>query len=144
MTNAKGHLDTFLDGLGVRLLPVWRRRKGAQSHARGKLREIAKHHGWDHLGLVVRFIIESEGNKTALWSETAGALSDVLAQRPDWQDRPSDVFAAMDTIDLNKMRERAVRRRPWPIRHTMRAFLYDALEQRLDTAIDKDLFGEGA
>lgn len=144
MTNPKAHLDRFLDGLGVRLVPVSKRRRGAQSHARAAMYEVMREHGESHLALVIRFIRDSgEGdrNKTALWSETIGAMSDVMKQRPDWSERPSDVFDALDAIDLNEMRRRAVLRRPWPVRHTLRAFLYDALETRLDARIDKDLFG---
>lgn len=144
MTNAKGHLDTFLDGLGVRLLPVWRRRKGAQSHARATMYEVMREHGEGHLALVIRFIRDSEGNREALWSETIGAVSDVLAHRPEWADRASDLFAAFDGLDLNAMRLEAVRCRPWPVRATLRTDIYRALQQRLDGRIDRDLFGASA
>lgn len=141
-SNAKAYLDTVLDGLGVRLVPVWRRRRGAQSHSRATMREILAEHGEAHLALVLRFIRESEGNNTALWSETIGSLSDILLQRPDWAQRPSDVFAALDTIDLNETRREAVLLRPWPVRHSMRAFLYRDMKKRLDQRIDKDLLGD--
>lgn len=36
----KGRLDTLLDGLGIKLVPVHRRRAPAQSHARGTMQEI--------------------------------------------------------------------------------------------------------
>ncbi|SHI79531.1 hypothetical protein SAMN02745911_1190 [Aureimonas altamirensis DSM 21988] len=147
MTAPKARLDTLLDGLGVRLLPVWKRRKGAQSHARATMYEVMREHGEDHLALVIRFIRDSgEGdrNKTALWSETIGAMSDVMEQRPDWMTRATDVFEALDSIDLNDLRRRAVLRRPWPVRQTLRAYLYSSLEARLDSRVDKDLFGEAA
>ncbi|KQT52201.1 MULTISPECIES: hypothetical protein [unclassified Aureimonas] len=144
MTNAKSHLDQFLDGIGVRLVPVARRRRGAQSHARATMREILNDHGGDHLALVLRFIRDSEGNKGALWSETIGAVSDILLQRPDWAERPSDVFAALDTIDLNDARREAVLRRPWPVRQTLRAYLYRDLQRALDARIDQDLLGAAA
>ncbi|UWU15633.1 hypothetical protein N2599_06440 [Rhizobium sullae] len=37
---SKGKLDTPLDGLGIKLMPVYRRRAAAQSHARGMMHEI--------------------------------------------------------------------------------------------------------
>lgn len=68
---------------------------------------------------MVRHASYSARSKPAeLWSETIGALSDVLVQRPDWLERPSDLFAVLDTIDLNNARQRALERRPWPVRQT--------------------------
>ncbi|WP_179213822.1 hypothetical protein [Rhizobium sullae] len=37
---SKGKLDALLDGLGIKLVPVYRRRAAAQSHARGMMHEI--------------------------------------------------------------------------------------------------------
>jgi hypothetical protein len=140
----KGKLDALLDGLGIRLVPVHRRRAAAESHARGTCHELRNAHGDGHLLFVLRCIRQTEGNRDALWSETIGAMSDVLLACPRWMDRPADLFAALDTIDLNKMRRRAVTRRPWPVRATLRSYLDIALSQRLDTEIDRDLFGEAA
>lgn len=144
MSNPKSHLDQFLDGLGVRLVPVSRRRHGAQSHARATMRNIMKKHGKDHLALVLRLIRDSEGNKGALWSETIRAMSDILLHRPDWTERPSEVFAALDGIDLNELRREAVLCRPWPVRPTFRAYLYRDLRRSLETRIDHNLFGAAA
>jgi hypothetical protein len=145
MSRPKGALDALLDGVGIRLIPVRRRRETAESHARGTMHAIRNEHGDGHLIMVLRLIRQSNGNKTALWSETIGALSDVLIQRPEWQERVSDLFAALDTIDLNELRRRAVLRRPWPVRQTLRAYLFLALQSRLEAeAYDRDLFGEAA
>ena len=144
-SRAKGKLDALLDGLGIRLIPVKRRRSeaDAESHARGMCHSIRNAYGDGHLIMVLRLIRQSGRNKTALWSETIGALSDVLIQRPEWQERASDLFDALDTIDLNKMRREAVLRRPWPVRATLRSYLFLALQSRLEAeAYDRDLFGE--
>jgi hypothetical protein len=141
----KGALDALLDGLGIRLIPVHRRRQAAESHARGTMHELRNSHGEGHLLFVLRLIRQTKGNRDALWSETIGALSDVLIQRPEWQERASDLFDALDTIDLNKMRREAVLRRPWPVRATLRSYLFLALQSRLEAeAYDRDLFGEQA
>jgi len=141
---SKGRLDSLLDGLGIKLVPVYRRRAAAQSHARGTMWECLNAYGEGHLIFTLRCIRQTKPNRDALWSETIGAMSDVLIQRPDWQERASELFAALDTINLNEMRRRAVNRRPWPVRATLRAYLYIALEYRLDQTIDRDLFGEAA
>lgn len=144
MTRAKGKLDALLDGLGIRLRPVNHRRGTAESHARGSMHSIRNEFGDGHLIFVLRCIRQTGKNKNALWSETIGAVSDVLISRPQWQERASDLFAALDTIDLNALRREAVLRRPWPVRATLRSYLYRELEQRLEARVDKDLFGEAA
>lgn len=141
---SKGRLDAILDGLGIKLVPVYRRRAAAQSHARGTMWEILNEYGTGHLVFTLRCIKQTKGNRDALWSETIGAVSDVLVQRPDWAERASELFSAMDGIDLNETRRRAVNRRPWPVRGTLRSYLYLELERRLDDKIDRDLFGEAA
>lgn len=131
MTNPKGSLDVLMDRLSIRLVPCRRRRLPGQSHARGTMKEIRAAHGDPHLIFTLRLIRESTPNKDALWSETIGAVSDILAQRPDWQERPSELFDAFDAIDLNEIRQIAVQRRPWPVRATMRAMLYVKLDAAL-------------
>lgn len=134
MTKPKGNLDLLMDRLGIRLVPCHRRRLPGQSHARGTMKEIRAAHGDAHLIMTLRCIRETGSNREALWSEVIGAVSDILAQRPDWPERPSELFGAFDAIDLNAMREMARQRRPWPVRATVRVMLYLALEEALETA----------
>lgn len=145
MTHPKGALDSLLDGLGIKLVPVYRRRLAAQSHARGTLHEIRNQHGDGHLIMTLRCIRQTKGNRDELWSETIGAVSDILIQRPDWaHERPSDLLDAFDAIDLRAVRRAAVLRRPWPVRATLRAYLFQHLEERMNRVGDRDLFGEEA
>lgn len=130
---SKGRLDALLDGLGIKLVPVYRRRAAAQSHARGTMHEIRNQHGDGHLIFVLRCIRQTKNNRDELWSETIGAISDILAQREDWaMERPSDVLNAFDSISLGLLRGEAVARRPWPVRHSLRMLIYRELENRLD------------
>ncbi|RFC66464.1 hypothetical protein DYI37_03210 [Fulvimarina endophytica] len=144
MSKPKGALDALLDGLGIKAIPVYRRRGHAQTHARGTLHEIRNKLGDGHLVTVLRCIRQTKGNRDELWSETIGAVSDVLEQRPRWVARGGDLLDAFDTIELRTLREEAVSLRPWPVRMTLRGFIYRELRQRLDTAIDGDLFGKEA
>jgi hypothetical protein len=130
---SKGRLDCLLDGLGIKLIPVHRRRAPAQSHARGTMQEIRAHHGEGHLVFVLRCIRQTGHNRDELWSDTIGAVSDILVQRQDWAlERPADVLAAFDDISLGLLRGDAVARRPWPVRATLRILIYRELEKRLD------------
>lgn len=132
MTKPKGQLDALLDGLGIKLVPVYRRRAAAQSHARGTMHEIRNQYGDGHLVFTLRCIRQTKNNRDELWSETIGAVSDILIQRPDWADRAGELLEAFDTIQLGVLRGKAVQRRPWPVRATLRALIYERLEDILD------------
>ena len=141
---AKGALDALLDGVGIRVRPVYRRRGPAETHARATLHEVRNRMGDGHLLLTLRCIRQTKSNRDELWSETIGAISDVLEQRPRWAERGGDLLDAFDTIDLRALRTQATRLRPWEVRKTLRAFIFVELRQRLDTTVDGDLFGEEA
>ena len=133
MSGAKGKLDTLLDGLGIKLVPVYRRRAAAQSHARGTMHEIRNQYGDGHLVFVLRCIRQTRNNRDELWSETIGAISDILVQRQDWaDDRAGELLDAFDDIPLGPLRGEAVARRPWPVRATLRTLIYKQLETILD------------
>ena len=128
----KGQLDALLDSLGIRLVPIYRRRKAAQSHARGTMHEISNKHGDGFLVFVLRCIRETKNNRDELWSETIGAVADIFEQRPDWLEKGSEVLDAFDNIPLGELRGKAVNRRPWPVRATLRTLIYERLEGYLD------------
>ena len=133
MSSPKGKLDTLLDGLGIKLVPIYRRRAAAQSHARGTMHEIRNQYGDGHLIFVLRCIRQTRNNRDELWSETIGAISDILIQRPDWaMERAGDVLEAFDHIPLGVLRGEAVARRPWPVRASLRMLVYKRLETILD------------
>ncbi|CAI2936053.1 hypothetical protein [Aminobacter niigataensis] len=133
MSRPKGKLDTLLDGLGIKLVPVYRRRAAAQSHARGTMHEIRNQYGDGHLIFVLRCIKQTRNNRDELWSETIGAISDILVQRQDWaMERAGDLLNAFDTIPLGPLRGEAVKLRPWPVRATLRTLIYKRLEAILD------------
>jgi hypothetical protein len=95
LSKAKGKLDALLDGLGIKLVPVYRRRAAAQSHARGTMHEICNQYGDGHLVFVLRCIKQTKNNRDELWSETIGAISDIVIQRQDWaMERAGDVLDA--------------------------------------------------
>ncbi|MBX8826051.1 hypothetical protein HBA93_10300 [Ochrobactrum sp. SFR4] len=129
---AKGRLDSLMDQLGVRLVPTRRRRARGESHARGTMKAIRDAHGEGHLIFVVRTIKQSTGNIDELWSETIGAVSDIVIQRPDLaEQRAGDFMAAFDQINLAALRGRALALRPWPVRGTLRTLILSKLEQKM-------------
>lgn len=104
---SKGKLDVLCDGLGIRLIPVYRRRMAAQSHARGTMKDIRAKHGDGFLVFVLRCIRQTNGNRDELWSETIAAIADVFEQRPDWMEKGGEILDAFDRIPLGELRQKA-------------------------------------
>lgn len=93
------------------------------------MKAIRDAHGEGHLVFVVKTIKQSNGNIDELWSETIGAVSDIVLQRSDWAERRAgDFMAAFDQIDLAVLRGRSLALRPWPVRGTLRTLILSELE----------------
>jgi hypothetical protein len=132
---SKGKLDVLLDQLGIRCVPVYRRRERGHTHARGAMKALRAEHGDGHLVFVLKTIKQSRGNAMELWSETIGAVSDIVLQRPDWSERRAgDFMGAFDDMPLGAVREVAVALRPWPVRVTLRVLILVDLEKRMAPA----------
>ncbi|MHC5308159.1 hypothetical protein [Bartonella sp. LJL80] len=131
-SHPKGALDRLLDPLGIRLIPVRRRRGAAQSHARATMKAIRAGHGDGFLVFVLRVIRQTRGNRDQLHSDTIAAIADIFEQRPDWMEMGGAVLDAFDQIDLAQLRTQAVKLRPWPVRATLRTMIYHELEGILD------------
>lgn len=94
------------------------------------LRRIGRTHGEAHLALVLRLIVETNGNEKELYSETLLAISALLEHQPGLIDRGSELFDAFDTIDLSALRKRAKAMRcGLPTAHVMRVLLLQALDR---------------
>lgn len=124
-------LDAVLADFGIIIVPTSRRRRSGETHARGALREVLRDNGADHLRRVLRLIRGTEPNRETLWSEVFLALSDCLETEPGWQAREEELRAALDEIDLERLRQKAVNLRPWPVRQSLRAALWNALDEAL-------------
>jgi len=64
-------------------------------------------HGEDHLTIVLRLIVETNGNATELWAATITAISELLLAMPWLVERGLDMFDEFDRIDLAALRRRA-------------------------------------
>jgi hypothetical protein len=65
-----------------------------------RLRKVIRYHGDKHATLVIRTIIESEGNELALIEPVISAVSQVVSRRPEWPERGLAWIAAFDKIPL--------------------------------------------
>lgn len=127
-------LSSIAAEFGITIVSTSRRRRPGETHAAGALEEILRDHGADHLRQVMRLVRETGPNREGLWSEVFAAVSDVLVSISAWKDRQPELFEALNTIHLEKVREKAVSLRPWPVRGSLRVLLWIALEERLGPA----------
>ncbi|TCU73950.1 hypothetical protein EDE08_10422 [Bradyrhizobium sp. R2.2-H] len=65
-----------------------------------RLQKVIRYHGEEHATLVIRTIIESEGNGLALIEPVISAVSRVMTRRPEWPEKGIAWIAAFDGISL--------------------------------------------
>jgi hypothetical protein len=65
-----------------------------------RLQKLAERHGEQHATLLVRTIIESEGNEQALVEPVISAVSSVMVWHPDWTNRGLAWIEAFDSLPL--------------------------------------------
>jgi hypothetical protein len=68
--------------------------------ARQRLERLIYFHGPEHAILLIRTIIESEGNEAALVEPVIGAVSWVMSRHRDWTDKGLAWIEAFDSIPL--------------------------------------------
>lgn len=65
-----------------------------------RLQKLIRYRGERHTTLVIRTIVESEGNEHALVGPVISAVSDVMARKPEWPEKGVAWIAAFDAIPL--------------------------------------------
>jgi hypothetical protein len=128
-STGESSLDDLLSELAIVIVPTRQRCDRGDTHARGVITSIFRAYGPAHLRLVLGCVTADPANRSALWSETIGAVSDALLFQPDIA--VTTLTSAFERMDLRWHRERAVRLRPWPVRATMRSFVDQDLERLL-------------
>lgn len=129
VSHPKGALDRLLDPLGIKLVPVKKRRGPAESHARATMKAIRKTHDDGFLVFILRVIRQTKGNRDALDADTIGALADIFSARPDWIELGGKILDIFDRINLGQLRKKAVTLRPWPVRASLRILIYLQMER---------------
>jgi hypothetical protein len=69
------------------------------------VRDICRHHGEDHLRLVLQLLTGTSGNADELYSDTIRAVSHLLIRMPELE-RRSTLVSDFDRIDIGAMRQR--------------------------------------
>lgn len=121
--------------LGVEILPTNRKPGTGQTTAGGTLHAIYRTYGEGHLTLLLRTLMESDGNGDHVNEFTLLAISDVMLAHPEWPEKGLGWLEAFDKVDLGDIREQARRNRAAvPQRHGIASALHRELSAMFDPA----------
>ena len=89
--------------LDVQIVPVSRRPRYNETTAKATLADILAQHGEQHFVLLIRTIVESEGNARALVAPIIWAVSDIMLAFPGWPSSGLAWIEAFDAIELQSL-----------------------------------------
>jgi hypothetical protein len=93
--------------LGIEIIPCNQTIRPMKTKAVNVLRRIFERHGQEHLIMVVRTIVESEGNAAALTEPTIIGISELLLAHPQWGEQGLAWIEAFDGINLKELAAKA-------------------------------------
>src|ERR1019366_1145209 len=108
------------------------RRRGPRTTCCGLFVErLIRKHGLPHITIVLRTIIESEGNEGELIADVIGAVSDLVRTHPRWVNLGLAFIESFDQISLAQVRKTAKATGAQPLRDAIMTLLSVELEQIL-------------
>lgn len=121
--------------LGLEILPTTRKPGPGQTTASATLHALYRSHGEGHLILLLRTLMESDGNSDHINEFTLMGISDVMLAHPEWPAKGLQWLEAFDRIDLGDVREQARRNRAAvPQRHGIASAVHRELSAIFDPA----------
>ena len=128
----RGALQLF-ESLEIEYIPSSEaRRRGPRSTCCGLFVErLIRKHGLPHITIVLRTIVESEGNEGELIADVIGAISDLVRTHPRWVNLGLAFIEAFDQISLAQVRRTAKATGVQPLRDAIMTLLCVELERLL-------------
>jgi hypothetical protein len=99
-TQAPWYAPQARPGAAQRILAAMEASPSVTDEVLARLQKLAERHGEQHATLLVRTIIESEGNEQALVEPVISAVSSVMVWHPDWTNRGLAWIEAFDSLPL--------------------------------------------
>lgn len=119
--------------LGVEIIPANKSIGPGRTTAGATLRTILENRGEGHLTLLLRTLMETEGNGAHINEFSLWAISDVMLAHPEWPDKGLAWLDAFDKIDLGDIRAQARQNRDAvPQRHGIASALHRELSAIFD------------
>src|SRR5664280_645725 len=107
-------------------------RRGPRSTCCGLFVErLIRKHGLPHITIVLRTIVESEGNENELIADVIGAISDLVRTHPRWVNLGLAFIEAFDQISLAQVRRTAKATGVQPLRDAIMTLLCVELDRIL-------------
>ncbi|WFU26324.1 hypothetical protein QA649_08980 [Bradyrhizobium sp. CB1717] len=112
----------------MKIIPTNQRLQPGQTKAESVLHALYKDHGEGHFVLLLRTLLETEGNSSHVNDFVLRGLSDVMLAHPEWPQKGLAWLDALDSIDLGEIRAQArANRQAVPQRHGVAAGLFREL-----------------
>jgi hypothetical protein len=110
--------------LGLEILPTNKNPGPGQTTAGSTLHAIYRSHGEGHLVMLLRTLMETDGNSAHINEFTLYAISDIMLAHPEWPEAGLKWLEVFDMVDLGDIRAQAKRNRAAvPQRHGIAAAL---------------------
>ena len=131
----RGALQLF-ESLEITYIPSREaQRRGPRSTCCGLFIErLIRKHGLPHATIVLRTIVESEGNEGELIADVIGAISDLVRTHPRWVDTGLAFIESFDQISLAQVRKTAKATGVQPLRDAIMTLLCVELEKLLGSS----------
>lgn len=126
-------VESICADVGITIIPCNQTGGPCKTKAANVLRRIMAQHGEGHTILVLRTIVESEGNEAMLTEPVLHGVSDVLLAHPGWGERGLAWLEAFDDISLKELAAKAkANRRACPSRFAIATMLHSRLSPLFD------------
>jgi hypothetical protein len=126
-------VESICADLGITIIPCNVTLGPMLTRAPNVLRGILAKHGEGHLILVLRTIVESEGNEAMLVEPVIYAISNILAAHPAWGECGLAWLEAFDSIKLKELAATAkANRRASPASAAIATMLHERLSPLFD------------
>lgn len=117
--------------IGIKIIPTTAPRRASQTHAGATIERLIQSHGAGHVTIVLRSIVESEGNERELTAEMIAAVSHIIRSVPRWPALGLAFIEAFDGADLRNIRDLAKQSKVRPLHTAIATILFLTLCERL-------------
>lgn len=129
--SAPANVQKFCDAIEIEIVPTTVAPGPRQTTGPNVIRRLLEQYGEGHASLVLKAIVDSDGNAGQLRADVIMAVSDVLARHKRWADLGGALLDAMDSVDLGAIRRQVKASRIKPLRMGIGTLLFIRLQELL-------------
>jgi hypothetical protein len=129
--SAPANVRKFCDAIGIEIVPTTAAPGPRQTTGPNIIRRLLAKHGEGHASMVLKAIVDSDGNEAQLRADVILAVSDVLERHPRWPSLGLAFLEAMDQVDLGAIRRQVKASGIKPLRNGIGTLLFLRLQELL-------------